>query len=97
MNALKVSDGALTVLVIKESLLQSIVADIVTFIMVLALCSIGIWLDSGFLKFIGGCMAIVYLLISSVKTKTNEVTPDQAIDIINKKFRKKGSVVDIKV
>lgn len=54
------------VLILRETLRQSIIADIVTFVMVVSIIGIGVWLRSEAMQWVGAVMLMVTIIGKSI-------------------------------
>jgi uncharacterized membrane protein len=61
-KSLKIEQDKTTVIVVYETLRQSVLADCATFVMLAGLCSYGVWLNSFIIELIGGIMFMIFMV-----------------------------------
>lgn len=85
-RAIKVQAGKTQVLIIRETVRESVISDGVTFLMLVTLCSYGVFINSFVIELIGGLMFMGYLVSRALSyfTKSKHFTTEQAIETLRK-------------
>ena len=75
------------IIIIRETLLSSLISDAVTFVTVLSIIGIGVWLHSAAMQWMGFLMVLVTLgsRLSGTKEKYQK-TPQEAADYLKEEF-----------
>ena len=96
MEKLKIERGDNKLIVIRQTLAESVLADLSTISLLIFFIGIGVVAGSFVMELLGAFIAVFFILLRSFDKKTRYVTPDQAVDIILAEFPKKNEL-DISV